>query len=170
MKGRKIPRLPVLVLALLLIVVLPSLSRALPENRTYVIGWEESPPDEVATTSGEPTGFGVELVREAAKRRAIRLQWVLHPESSEAALLTKAVDLWPIMVITEDRKRLLHLTDAYEEEEFGLFVDAKRLMRTRADDLKQQRIAYDGIPFDAKLLREHFPEYSIADALTYRRR
>jgi ABC-type amino acid transport substrate-binding protein len=170
MKGRKIPRLPVLVLALLLIVVLPSLSRALPENRTYVIGWEESPPDEVATTSGEPTGFGVELVREAAKRRAIRLQWVLHPESSEAALLTKAVDLWPIMVITEDRKRLFHLTDSYEEEEFGLFVDAKSAY-TRADDLKQQRIATDGVPFDAKLLREHFPRsthllmHSLTDAV-----
>jgi hypothetical protein len=50
------------------------------------------PPDQVATKSGEPTGFAVELVREAAKRRGIRLQWVEHPESSEGALRGKAVD------------------------------------------------------------------------------
>src|SRR5438094_1946545 len=140
----------------LLIVPLLSVTRFIPENRTYVIGWEEGPPDQVATTSGEPTGFAVELVREAANRRGIRLQWVEHTESSELALLSKAVDLWPMMVITEDRKQFFHLTDAYEEEEFGLFVDAKSAY-TRADDLKQQRIAYDGVPFDAKLLREHFP-------------
>jgi ABC-type amino acid transport substrate-binding protein len=157
MRITKVHRLALLGVAFLLVVgFLFSVTRFIPENRTYIIGWEEGPPDQVGTTSGEPTGFAVELVREAAKRRAIRLQWVLHPESSEAALITKAVDLWPMMVITEGRKQLFHLTDAYEEDEFGLFVDAKSAY-TRADDLKQQRIAYDGTPFDAKLLREHFP-------------
>ena len=158
MRITKVYRLALLGVAFLLVVgFLFSVTRFIPENRTYIIGWEEGPPDQVGTTSGEPTGFAVELVREAAKRRAIRLQWVLHPESSEAALITKAVDLWPMMVITEGRKQLFHLTDAYEEDEFGLFVDAKSAY-TRADDLKQQRIAYDGTPFDAKLLREHFPK------------
>jgi len=80
MRITKVPRLALLgvsfllMVGFLLIVSLLSLTRFIPENRTYVIGWEDGPPDQVATTSGEPTGFAVELVREAAKRRAIRLQ------------------------------------------------------------------------------------------------
>src|SRR5215469_11346449 len=101
--------LTLLAAALLLIVGLFFLGRITPENRTYVIGWDVDPPDQIATKSGEPTGFVVELVREAAKRRGIRLKWVEHPESSEAALRSKAVDLWPMMTITEGRKKFLHL-------------------------------------------------------------
>jgi ABC-type amino acid transport substrate-binding protein len=93
MKIRKVPWLTLLVVAVLLIVALLRVIRITPENRTYIIGWDVDPPDQVATKSGEPTGFAVELVREAAKRRGIRLQWVEHPESSEAALRSKAVDL-----------------------------------------------------------------------------
>jgi hypothetical protein len=108
--------------------------------------------------------------REAAKRRGIRLQWVEHPESSEAALRSKAVDLWPMMVITEDRKQVLHLTDPYQEGQYGLLVDAKSAF-TKADDLKQRTISYDGMPFNGRLLREHFPgavhlrKSSLADAV-----
>jgi ABC-type amino acid transport substrate-binding protein len=97
MRIRNVSWLTLLVIALLLIVALLPVFRITPENRTYIIGWDVDPPDQVATSSGEPTGFAVELVREAAKRRGIRLRWVLHPESSEAALRSKAVDLWPMM-------------------------------------------------------------------------
>ena len=162
MRITKVPRLALLgvafllVVGFLLIVSLLSVTRFIPENRTYIIGWEVDPPDQVATNTGEPTGFAVELVREAARRRGIRLKWVKHPESSEAALRSKAVDLWPMMTITEERKKFFHLTDPYQENEFGLFVDAKSAFTT-ADDLKQQTISYDGLPFNGRLLREHFP-------------
>jgi ABC-type amino acid transport substrate-binding protein len=142
--------------ALFVIVALLVITRRGAQNRTYIIGWEADPPDQVATKTGEPTGFAVELVREAARRRGIRLKWVEHPESSEAALRSKAVDLWPMMTITEERKKFLHLTDPYQESEFGLFVDAKSAFKA-ASDLKQQTISYDGLPFVGRLLREHFP-------------
>ena len=153
---RKVAWLALSVVAFLVIVVLLSVVRTTPENRTYIIGWEVDPPDQVATMTEEPTGFAVELVREAARRRGIRLQWVQHPESSERALRSKAVDLWPMMTITEDRKNFLHLTDPYQENEFGLLVDAKSAF-TKTDNLKHQTISYDGMPFNGRLLREHFP-------------
>src|SRR4029077_13234080 len=123
--------------------------------RTYIIGWDVDPPDQVATKGGEPTGFAVELVREAAKRRGIRLKWGLHPESSEAALLSKSVDLWPMMVITEDRKKILHITDPYQDAKVGLLVDANSAFRTVAD-LRHQTISYDDMPINERLLRQHF--------------
>jgi len=156
MKIRTLPWLALLLLAFLVIVALLSVILTTPENRTYVIGWEPDPPDQIATNTGEPTGFAVELVREAARRRGIRLKWVKHRESSEAALRSKAVDLWPMMTITEERKRFFHMTDPYQENEFGLFVDANSAFMT-AGDLKQQTICYDGLPFNGRLLGEHFP-------------
>jgi PAS domain S-box-containing protein len=156
MRVRKFAWLTLLVAALFAAAALLTITHRRPEDRTYVIGWEVDPPDQVATMSGEPTGFAVELVREAAKRRGICLRWVHHPESSERALLSKAVDLWPLMTITEDRKKFLHMTEPYHESEFGLFVDAKSAF-TAADDLKHQTITYDGLPIVGRLLQEHFP-------------
>src|SRR6516165_2460834 len=104
MRMRKFAWLALLVAAPLAAVALLTITHSRPENRTYVIGWDVDPPDQIPTKSGEPTGFAVELVREAARRRGIRLKWVEHPESSEASLRNKAVDLWPMMTITADRK------------------------------------------------------------------
>ena len=143
MRITKVPRLALLgvafllVVGFLLIVPLLSVTRFIPENRTFIVGWEVDPPDQIATNTGEPTGFAVELVREGARRRGIRLKWVKHRESSEAALRSKAVDLWPMMTITEERKKFFHMTDPYQENEFGLFVDANSAFMT-AGDLKQQ--------------------------------
>jgi ABC-type amino acid transport substrate-binding protein len=61
-----------------------------------------------------------------------------------------------MMTITEDRKKFFHMTDPYQENEFSLFVDAKSAFTT-AGDFKQQTIGYDGLPFNGRLLREHFP-------------
>jgi hypothetical protein len=169
MRTRKLAWLALLVVALSVTVALLYVSRAVVENRTYVIGWEVDPPDQVATETDEPTGFAVELVREAARRRGIRLKWVQHPESSEAALRSKAVDLWPMMVITEDRKKILHLTEPYQENEFGLFVDANSAFMTPGD-LKQQTISYDGLPFNGRLLGEHSLEVFIYGRPHWRKR
>jgi PAS domain S-box-containing protein len=155
-----------------LIVIVAFIFAARPVNhdRTYVIGWVASPPDEVPTESGEPTGFSVELVREAARRRQIRLKWVEHPESSEAALRSKAVDLWPMMIITEERKKFFYLTDPYQEDEYALYVNEKSAFM-KATDFKGQTISSESIPIDLKLLREYFPESlllpkaSLADAI-----
>ena len=75
MRNTKVPRLALLGVAFLLVVgflliVAPlSVFLAVPRYRTYSIGWDVDPPDQLPTESGEPTGLAVELVREAAKRR-----------------------------------------------------------------------------------------------------
>ena len=61
----------------------------------YRIGWENDPPYELRSEDGSPAGLAVELIREAAKRRHIRLQWVWQPGSSENAIRQNLVDLWP---------------------------------------------------------------------------
>ena len=64
---RKVAWLALSVVAFLVIVVLLSVVRTTPENRTYIIGWEVDRPDQVGTMTEEPTSFAVELVRKAAR-------------------------------------------------------------------------------------------------------
>ena len=71
MRMEKLASLALLLVAFVAVALL-SVIHVAPVNRTYLIGWEVDPPDQVATKSGEPTGFAVELVREAARRRGIR--------------------------------------------------------------------------------------------------
>jgi len=47
-------------------------------SRLYRIGWENDPPEQFPDSKGQPTGLAVELVREAARRSGIQLQWVQH--------------------------------------------------------------------------------------------
>ena len=149
--------LALLAAAIIVTVTFVLATRPAIQDRTYVIGWVESPPDEVRGKSGDPTGFSIELVREAARRRGIRLKWVEHPESSEAALRSKAVDLWPLMIITGERKKLFYLTDPYQEDEYALYVN-KNSAFTKASDFKGQTISYENLPIDLKFLREYFPQ------------
>ena len=62
------------------------IERANLKERSYRIGWELDPPFQMAGSDGQPTGLAVELIREAAKRSGIKLQWSQESSSSEAAL------------------------------------------------------------------------------------
>ncbi|HTP33768.1 MAG TPA: hypothetical protein VMJ75_16430, partial [Candidatus Acidoferrales bacterium] len=68
-----------------------------PGQRVYRIGWMISPPFQVRGADGKEAGLSVELVKEAARRRGISLQWLFWQDSSESALKSKSVDLWPLI-------------------------------------------------------------------------
>jgi ABC-type amino acid transport substrate-binding protein len=78
-------------------------------QRIYRIGFSNQPPQHFPGKDGKPTGLVVELINEAARRRGIRLQWSMEPESSEAALKMNKVDLWPIMTIRPERKGVVYI-------------------------------------------------------------
>jgi signal transduction histidine kinase len=106
-------------------------------------------------TAGPPDSRS-DLINEAAARRGIRLQWLLEPESSEAALKAGRVDLWPMMTITPERKSVVYITDPYREVQVCLMVRLESPF-TRLEDLQNATISYDGHPFDLKLLRSWLP-------------
>ena len=127
------------------------------DRRVYRIGYEIEPPLHFQTKDGQPTGFAVDLINEAAARRGIRLQWLLEPESSEAALRAGKVDLWPMMTISPEREGVVYITDPFREGQV-CFIVRMESPYIRLDDFRDATIAYGGHPFDLKLLRSRLPK------------
>jgi two-component system, sensor histidine kinase and response regulator len=127
------------------------------EDRVYKIGYEDDPPQHFTGKDGKPAGFAVDLIDEAARRSGIRLQWLLAPESSEAALKAKKVDLWPMMTIRPERKGIFYITDPYREVVECLIVRSGSTF-SRVDDLRSATISYDGSPLDLRMLRPRLPK------------
>ena len=126
------------------------------EQRIYRIGFDNDPPQHFIGKDGKLTGLIVELIDEAARRRGIRLQWILEPESSESALKAKKVDLWPVMTIRPERKGSVYITEPYREDEI-CFIVRSGSPATRLKDLQNSTIIYDGEPLDARLLHFSLP-------------
>ncbi len=68
------------------------------------VGYAEFAPYVSVDEHGGPAGLAVQVVQEAAARSGIRLEWVAT-EDAEGALRTGQVDLYPILTVTEERKR-----------------------------------------------------------------
>jgi len=130
-------------------------------DREYRIGFENSPPIHFIGRDGRPTGLAVDLVSEAARRRGIRLRWVVEPQSSEAALKAKRVDLCPMMTIRPERKGVVHITEPYAEGEFCLIV-RRGSPFNRLEDLRNSTITYDGTPLFVKMLRARVESAQLA--------
>jgi signal transduction histidine kinase len=133
-------------------------------QKTYRIGFDNQAPQHFLTSDGKPAGLAIDLIGEAARRSAIRLQWQLEPESAEAALKSKKVDLWPMMTITPERRGVVYITDPYRENVVCLIVRRESPYK-RLEDLRHSAISYDGTPIDLRLLRSRLPDarFSVID-------
>jgi PAS domain S-box-containing protein len=132
------------------------LGRSRLEDRVYKIGWESDPPFQAMGAEGQPTGLAVELVREAARRRGVHLEWLQQTGSSEAALRDKKVELWPLITITPERKKFIHITDPYLESEQCLLVRADSPY-TQIRDLDKAKISYFDLPMNYRELHAYLP-------------
>ena len=100
--------------------------------------------------------MAVELVREAARRRGISLEWVRWSNSSESALRSKRVDLWPLITITPERLKIFHISEPYVETEFALLVRNSSPFE-KATDLAGSTIGLANASIDAIKLHALLP-------------
>ncbi len=131
------------------------------------MGWTVSPPFQIRDDGGKPAGLAIDLVREAARRRGIGLQWVFWQESSESAFRKKAVDLWPLIQITPERLTSFHISEPYLEFEYCFLVRADSAYRKvedlaastiglanpSIDNVQLHRVAPDALPLARPFLR-----------------
>src|SRR5690349_3419680 len=134
-------------------------------GRVYRIGWEADPPFQQKGSDGQPSGFAVELVREAARRRGIQLEWVERPSSSEDSLRRGLVDLWPLMTILPERKKLVHISNPYMQHDHYLLVRAGSPFR-QPQDLSRATVAVEKMPVAQRLARRLLPDATLSPKIS----
>jgi PAS domain S-box-containing protein len=127
-------------------------------RRVYRIGWQNVPPFQEKAADGSPTGLAIDLVREAARRRGIQLEWVWYPGSSETALRKGDVDLWPLITITPERQRgkAIYISNPYLQHDYGLLVRANAPY-AEAGDLASGTVSYLSLPINVRFLKDVLP-------------
>jgi signal transduction histidine kinase/CheY-like chemotaxis protein len=134
------------------------------DTRTYRVGFENGPPFHFADAQGRPAGLAVDVVNEAARRAGVRITWVPVADSAEAGLRSGRVDLWPIITVLRERRRDIHFTDPYSDNEGCLIVPARSSIQGVADAART-RMAYDGLPVTKALLQRIMPS-AVLDPVT----
>ena len=82
----------------------------------YSVPWAYLAPD------GTPTGFYVEVMKEAARREGLVFEPVFRKDGPEKSLLSGDVDLWTAAVPTPERRRTLHFTEPWWSQDHYLGV------------------------------------------------
>jgi signal transduction histidine kinase/CheY-like chemotaxis protein len=90
--------------------------------RVYRIGYAHNPPYQIRTADGPPTGFAVDMVKRAAERAGIKLEWVLDHSSNVSALRRGEVDLWPVMADVPERRAWAYVTDTWIQSDHYLIT------------------------------------------------
>ena len=120
--------------ALAVVWMLVSLPRPAIGNRTeLLVGFFDFAPF-VLDSAGKPSGMAVEILERAAKRASIRLRWLrLPPGSADAALKSGQIDLFPILTLTEERRRDFYASEPWWEQDASLIsLDEQQLRPGRA--------------------------------------
>ncbi len=126
------------------------------EYRVYRIGVDSSPPMAEIQEDGKPAGLAVELINEAASRRHIALEWISTDLQPERALISGLVDMWPVVGITEQRRRLFHLTEPWFFNTFCIIEKQQGADRTLGN-LVNKKVAYTGFPLATMIARQFLP-------------
>jgi len=120
------------------------------------IGVNNSPPYSVVSADGSLSGFSVEVLREAARRRGIRLQWIVCPESADTALRAGKVDIWHLYTDFPERHQFAYFTDPWLCLKYTLVVRDTSTIRS-LEDTKGRRVSHFPGPTEVRLVPRLFP-------------
>ncbi len=105
-------------------------------DRVYRMGYGRDVPFHFKGADGSPSGLAVELVREAAARRRIQLEWV-----EGDGMVAAKTDLWVLMTIRPERLKTLHITDPFLQSH-TCFVVPRESHAQEVKDLHGARISF----------------------------
>ena len=118
--------------------------------RPLRIGFQNSPPYHFPDANGNATGPAVDVVKEAARRRNIQLEWIYSAEGPERALSSGAVDLWPIVGDLPERRPFMYVTSPWVKMTYVLLFAPPTYLKS-ADDLPGKTLAVSKISLDNRV-------------------
>ena len=129
----------------------------------FRIGFQSSPPNQIITPDGRPTGPAIDIITEACRRRHIPIQWVYAPDGPEMPLISGKVDLWPLMVITPERRKKLYLSAPWITNSFWL-VCLDSTAFTGPKDLAGRTVYFHGDANGTRLAHTYFSNANLVKA------
>jgi signal transduction histidine kinase/CheY-like chemotaxis protein len=136
-------------------------SRASAIHRTLRIGFQNSPPYHFPDHAGQASGPAVELIRAAARKRNIQLEWVFSPGGPEKALTSGALDLWPIVGDLPERRPLLYISPPWTRMTYALMLPQTEQVQATVDLHGKSLAAITHISSDARVAGQFFPGAAI---------
>jgi len=88
--------------------------------RVYRIGFQDLQTRQFVSKNGEPSGSATDVVREAARRAGVALQWTLIPEGPDAVLTSGEVDLWPVVGTLKERRKFFYISEPFQETSYWM--------------------------------------------------
>jgi len=131
-------------------------------DRLYKIGYGDNFPYHFQQPDGTPSGLAVDLVRKAAQRRGIRLEWKHSDAGGMSSLLHGETDFWVLLTILPERVGRVHFTEPFLLDDISFLVPARPQPVTLAD-LKRSRIALMNIEIVRQSLKEILPDAVAVD-------
>lgn len=119
-------------------------------SKVYRIGYGNDAPFHF-DHSGEPAGLAVELVKEAADRVGMQLEWI-----SNSGFDRKKMDFWVLMTIKPERKESTHFTDPYLQSRSCFLVLADSHFN-ETQDLANSRVSHVDYGVHRENLRKFIP-------------
>jgi signal transduction histidine kinase/CheY-like chemotaxis protein len=124
--------------------------------RPFRIGFQQSPPYQFVTADGLPAGPAVDVIREAARRGHIPLEWVLRPEGPDPSFRNGTVDLWPLLGDLPYRKKTIHISDPWTISSFWM-VSLESSGISNPKETAGRTVVYGTNNIDAYIAHESFP-------------
>ncbi len=127
-----------------------------PGQRPLRVGINQSIPYNYIGSDGKPTGFATEVIREAARRRGVRLEMVAAPEGPDIALASGKVDAFPVVTVIPERQGHIWFTDPWMQTKYVLLTRRDSSIRTASGALGW-RISHSDSTLNARLAVRVFP-------------
>jgi len=121
------------------------------------IGYGTFPPYFVMPKGAPPTGFAVEVVREAARRLRMNVEWHRYKESTDKALIAGEIDLFPLLAIIPSREGKMEFSDPWWENTLVVVSRQEGAIRT-ASDTEGKRITLIHASFGLQRMQALFPK------------
>ncbi|MFN0102472.1 MAG: ATP-binding protein [Bryobacteraceae bacterium] len=132
-------------------------SASKPNSQTvYRIGYGTFPPYFVMPNAAPPTGFAVEVVREATRRLGMRVEWIRLSGTTEKALTTGQIDLYPMLAMIPSRVGIIDFSEPWWENTLVVVSQPKAPSRAVADS-EGKRISLIHATFGLQRMKTLFP-------------
>jgi signal transduction histidine kinase len=130
----------------------------LPEKKeVWRIGYSHFPPFMMKNADGSPGGFAVDVVKEAARRRGIGLNWVELPGGPALSFANGKIDLYPLFAQAPAARPGVYYSQPWWENSLALVVDKRRNFHG-PEDFQGRRIALVDGSITASLAPRFFPQ------------